>query len=209
MVVDVAAVAQGINGCVGTESGDGLAIGVIPVAGGSVAVDIHQPDHVALGVGDVVVDIAVLQQHEGMAVLVIEEVQDVVPIGQPHQLAAGVVIGVHHTVDRLGGPQTFCIIGEAQALGAVGGSSHFPSMLPSEAPAIVVACGIADGVISNGSAIVSSQQIAPVAVAVGVSVGRSVLDRLGDIACIVVGVAKIAFLPGGECGYWKFLLVRM
>ena len=93
MVEDVAAVAQGIDIGMRAERRGGLAVGIIPVAGCNVAVDIHQPDHVALGIGDVVVDIAVLQQHEGRTVLVIEEVQYVVPVSLTDQLAAGVVRG--------------------------------------------------------------------------------------------------------------------
>ena len=68
MVEDVAAVAQGVNGGVGTKGRNGLAVGIVPIAGSGIAVDIHQPDHVALGIGDVVVDIAVLQQRIAAAI---------------------------------------------------------------------------------------------------------------------------------------------
>ena len=68
MVEDVAAVAQRIDVGMRTKGGDRLAVGIIPVAGCNVAIDIHQPDHVALGIGDVVVDIAVLQQRIAAAI---------------------------------------------------------------------------------------------------------------------------------------------
>ena len=64
----VAAVAQGVNVGMRAEGRGGLAVGIVPVAGCNVAVDIHQPDHVALSVGDVVVDIAVLQQRIAAAI---------------------------------------------------------------------------------------------------------------------------------------------
>ena len=91
MVEDVAAVAQRVNVGMRAEGRGGLAVGIVPVAGSNVAVDIHQPDHVALGIGNVVVDIPVLQQHEGRAVLVIEEVQDIVTVSLSDQLAAAIL----------------------------------------------------------------------------------------------------------------------
>ena len=68
VVEDVAAVAQRVNVGMRAEGRGGLAVGVVPVAGCNVAVDIHQPDHVALGIGNVVVDIAVLQQRIAAAI---------------------------------------------------------------------------------------------------------------------------------------------
>ena len=199
MVEYVAAVAQGVNVGMRAEGRGGLAVGVIPVTGCNVAVDVHQPDHVALSVGDVVVDITVLQQHEGCTVLVIEEVQNIVTVSLSDQLAAGVVIGVYYTVDGLGSPQAVGIVGKAQVLTALGSSCHFPALLPGEVPAVVVTCGIANGVVGDGGTVILGQQVAPVAVTVGVGISRSVLDGFGDITCIVIGVAKISFLPGGDC----------
>ena len=55
MVVDVAAVTQGVDGCMGAGFEDRIAVGVILVHRRDVARGIHQTDHIALGVGDVVV----------------------------------------------------------------------------------------------------------------------------------------------------------
>ena len=91
MVEDVAAVAQGIDIGMRAEGRGGLAVGIVPVAGSNVAVDIHQPDHITLGIGDVIVDVTVLQQHEGRTVLVIEEVQYIVTVSLSDQLAAAIL----------------------------------------------------------------------------------------------------------------------
>ena len=58
-------------------------------------------------------------------------------------------------------------------------------MFPGKGPAPVRE-GVAHAVVSNGAAVVSCQQVAPIRIAIGVGVAVSG----EDIACIVIAVAK-------------------
>ena len=59
-IVIIAAVTEGVDICVGAGGLDGIAVGVVLVVGRSISVDIHQPNYIALQVGDVVVNSVVI-----------------------------------------------------------------------------------------------------------------------------------------------------
>ena len=80
-IIIVATVAQRIDICMGAGSLDDLAVGVIAVVCCRLTQVVHQPDHIALQVGDVVVNGVVgasngaLPHGNGSAVGVVEEVR--------------------------------------------------------------------------------------------------------------------------------------
>ena len=129
---------------------DGIAVGVIFVVGSGGTVDIHQPDHIALQVGDVVVNSVVitgciaLPHGDGSAVDIVEEIKDVVPIGHPGKLRTDIVVVINYTIDSLAGTQTVMVIGVTDTIGAVGCSCQLSAMLPSKVPpcTIVITGGI-------------------------------------------------------------------
>ena len=80
-IIIISTVAQRIDICVGAGSLDDLAVGVIAVVCCRLTQVVHQPDHIALQVGDVVVNRVVgasdgaLTHGNGRAVSVVEEVR--------------------------------------------------------------------------------------------------------------------------------------
>ena len=73
--------------------------------------------------------------------------------------------------------QTVSTVGIADIGGSVGSRCQLPPMLPGEGPpgAVIVAGGIADGIVGNGFAIVGRQQVTPACVAVGVGMPSGIL----------------------------------
>ena len=82
---------------------------------------IRNGHYVALKVGDVIVEDTIVLQRIGIAMGIVEEVHGVTTEAFPQQLAAGVIVAVHNTVDCLTGSQTVCVIGVADGIGAVVG----------------------------------------------------------------------------------------
>ena len=94
-VVDIAAVAQGVDGSQGDVGGirgnRGFSVGVVSIADHGCTKAVHDVEHIALEVGHIVVGGAVILQGIGVTALVIEEVQGVGAPGFPQELAAGIV----------------------------------------------------------------------------------------------------------------------
>ena len=117
---------------------------------------------------------------------------------------------MNHTVHGLAGSHTIQIIGIGDGSGAAGCGCQLPAVLPGEGPlgAIVVAEGIAGGVVGDGTFVKCRQQVTPVAVTIGVVVfsctvigGQNVtrgvvgvivsggaVSGLGQLVLVVVGV---------------------
>jgi len=76
-------VRTGSSGCV--------AIGVVLVPGGGIACSVYQSYDVALEVGDVIVDRAILLHGDGSTVGIIEEIQDGAAVDFPEEFGSGVV----------------------------------------------------------------------------------------------------------------------
>ena len=190
LVVDVPTIPQGVDICQSASSRKNLAIGVIVVACDNVLAAIHNPHHVTLEVGDIIVDCAVVLHGVGCTIGIIEEVNGIGSPGHAHQLAAGVIIAVSGATHSLAGSQAVCIVGKAQAAGSVGGRRQTPAILPRHCPpgAVVVAGGVANGIIGNAVTVKGSEQILPVCVAVGVTVSGSAIGRSQDIARTIVGI---------------------
>ena len=116
MIVDIATVAQGVDICVGAGGLKDVAEGIVFIICCRVAVDIHQPDYVALEVRNVVVNYIVVVGRITVAhgnrdtIDVIGEVQNVVTVGHADKLRAVVIVAVHHTVYSLAGSQAVGIV---------------------------------------------------------------------------------------------------
>jgi len=96
-IVVIASVTQGVDGCVGAGGRDRIAVGVVFVISGGAAGGVYQSYDVALEVGDVIVDRAVLLHGNGGAVGVVEEVQDGGAVGFAEEFGAGVVRNIVST----------------------------------------------------------------------------------------------------------------
>ena len=189
-VVDIPTVAQRVDICQSARCGNDFPVGVIVVACDSVLAAIHNPHHVPLQVGDVIIRRAVVLHGIGQAALIVEKVDDICSPAHAHQLAAGVIIAVSGATHSLAGPQTAGIIGEAQAVGSVGSRRQTSTVDPGKVPAsaIEVAGGVANGIIGNAIAVKGSKQILPVGITVGVTVSGSAIGRSQDIARTIVGI---------------------
>ena len=204
LVVDVPTVAQRVDACQSASSGDDLAIGVIVVACDNVLAGVHNPHHVTLEVGDVIIRRAIVLHGIGQAAGIVEEVNGIGSPGHAHQLAAGVIIAVSGATHSLAGPQTAGIIGEAQASGSVRSSCQAPAVGPGHCPAsaVVVAGGIARSIIGDAVAVKGRQQILPIGVAVGISVtigAENVTYGIIDveIRCIALSLEQLALVVVG------------
>ena len=142
-------------------------------------------------VGDVIVHRAVVLHGVGCTIGIIEEVNGIGSPGHAHQLAAGVIIAVSGAAHSLAGSQSAGIVGEAQAVGSVGGRRQAPAVLPRHCPpgAVAVAGGIAYGVVDNRLPVKKTgEQILPVGITVGVAVGGGAIGGGQNVACAVVGI---------------------
>ena len=97
-VVDVAAVAQGVQVAqgVGEDAGGGVGVapGIVGIVDQAVAYGVGDGDHVALNVGDVVIHRSVVGQGEGLSVRVVGKVQRVAATGHPGKLPAVIDVAV-------------------------------------------------------------------------------------------------------------------
>ena len=161
LVVDVPTVAQGVDVCQGARSGNDLAIGVVVVAGHHRAAGVYDAHDIALEIGDIVVHCAVVLHGIGRTIGIVEEVNGIGSPGHAHQLAAGVVVVVGSAVHGLAGSQSAGIIGEAQAVGPIGGGGQISTVDPGKVPAgaVVVAGGVANGIIGDGFSVIGGQNI--------------------------------------------------
>ena len=81
-----------------------FAVSGVGVADHGFAGSIYQGYYVALQVGDIVVNRAIVLQRVRSAVGIIEEVQGIAAIGFPQQLITGIVISMSNSVGLLGQP---------------------------------------------------------------------------------------------------------
>ena len=189
LVVHVSTVAQGVDACQGSRCRDDLAIGIVVIAGRHRTAGVHNAHYVALEIGDVIVHRAVVLHGVGCTIGIIEEVNGIGSPGHAHQLAAGVVVAVGGAVHGLAGSQAAGIISKAQVVGSIGDGGQSPTIDPGKVPAgaIVVAGGVANGIVSNAVAVKGSEQILPGGVTVGVGVPISSQDVARAIVGIGVG----------------------
>ena len=191
-VVVITTVTQGVDTYQRAGCGEDFAVGIVDVGCNNSSGGVNQVEHVTLGVGDVVILGAVVGQGEGVSVGIVGKIKGIVSISLPEQLSASVVVGMEGAVDSLACPQTVHSVGVRNGRTAVVCRRQPTAALPGEVPAcaVVIAQGVANGIIGDGMSIVRRQQVWPRSVAVGVSVpicrqeiARGIVGvRIGDAA---------------------------
>ena len=201
MVIDIAAVAEGVEGGEGDIGGIGdgedIAPGVVGVTDYGVAGAIQNGYHITLQVGGVEVGYAVMGQGQGGAFRSVGEVEGVIPHRQLAQAAAVVDVIVSGSSVGATGAQAVYIVGVIPGGASVGHGGKLPAMLPGVAPC-AVAEGIANAVVGNVDPIVGCQQVAPFFVAVGVAYGVGRCSQFpGGVAvlCAAEDIARGVVAP--------------
>jgi len=190
-----------------------LTPGVVGITGIHIAVVVLNPDHIALLIGDILVDRSILVECSvvgnrlGNTIGIVGEVQDIISVPHFLQLVAVVDVGVATVAVGAGCTHTVGVIGKCPNLIGVGHGRQLSAMLPSISP---VAKGqrIADLIIGEGSAVVFGQQVAPVSITVGIICGIGGGSQLSGgigILGLVLNVARIVIAPGP--GLSRFLIV--
>ena len=165
---------------------DQIAVWIVIVTCDYRALSVYNGHYIALKIGDVVVENTIVLQRIGIAVGIVEEVQGVAAKAFPQQFTTGIIVGVLNTVDCLTGSQTVGIIGVADSIGAVAGICEPSALRPCERPTVtvIVAGGIAHGIVGDTLAINRSQQVLPARIPIGV--GMPIAGQ--DVAHSIVGV---------------------
>jgi len=183
----------------GTGSGGCVAVGIVFVPGGGIACGVNQSYDIALHIGDVIVDRAILLHGDGRTVGIVEEVENRRSIGFSEEFATGVIVGMGYSAYYLGSTNAVGRIIIGGSCGAVVGRLQSAAITPGEGPAgaVVVAGGITCIIVRDGLTIVSGKQIAPICVVIGVSVVSTTLIGREDITGCIVGVAVVRAAAGG------------
>ena len=107
-VIIIRSVAQGVirsqGACQGAGGAEHLAVGTVGVTDNGGAGGIYDVQDIALEIGDVIVQGAVVLDGIGGTHSIVEEVQGVAAIGFPQQLITGIVISMSNSVGLLGQP---------------------------------------------------------------------------------------------------------
>ena len=94
LVIDIPTIPQGVQLCQCTRHGNDVAPGIVSILGSAAAIGTFQLHYIALQVGDVIVDGAIVGHGQRRAVGIVAEIQNVVPNGHPHQLVTGIDVAV-------------------------------------------------------------------------------------------------------------------
>ena len=211
LVVDVPTIPQGVDVCQGAHSGDDFTIGIVVIACNNRAAGVYDVHYVTLEVGHVVVHRAIVLHGIGQAAGIIEEVDGIGVPGHAQQLTTGIVVAVSNAVHSLAGSQAAGIVGKTQAVASVGSGCKATAVGPGEVPAnaVVVAGGIAYGVVDNRLPVKTGEQILPVGITVGVAVGGGAIGGGQNVAYRVIGIG-VAFSgeypPGTRTGLCAHLI---
>ena len=147
-------------------------------------------DNVTLLVQNVVIGSAVIFQRIGLPGVVIDKIHDVVAPGLAYHLTVLGDVVVGYAVDRFTVPDAGEVIGVADIVAAFVCLRQLPPVRPAQIPVtgtVVPDVGVANGIIGDCFAVVSSQQVQPFAVAVGVGMGFCTADT-ADVSIGVIGV---------------------
>ena len=185
-VVDIAAVAQGVQGAygagLGAGGGKGIAPGIVGVAGHGAAEGIKQAYDIALQVRHIVVDGGAVGDGEGQTGGIVGEIESIAALGHLHQLAAVIDIFPGGGSAVLGayplGAQAIGIVGKGPAFAGTLHGGQLPAMLPGHDP-IAVGQGVSDLVVGDGHGAVGGQLILPAGGVVAVGAGGSIAGDSG------------------------------
>ena len=148
-IIVVATVVDGVHFCQRADSGNDLAVGVILVGSNSFSIGIDDLNHITLEVGNVIIYSTVMLQRIRSSGCVIEEVQSVIALGFPQQLAACVQVVMHNLVHGFASAQPIEIIGEINCSGIGFRTGQASAVRPGHGPpgAVVIAGGVANSMI--------------------------------------------------------------
>lgn len=106
-------------------------------------------------------------------------------------------VGIVQTVGALVGAEAVPGVDEGDGFAVHGQGIQLPPLDPAHGHAVVVAGGVADGVVGDGVTIVGGEQILPVRVAVGIGVGGVAIGDGEKIAHAVIGIGVGLSTAGG------------
>ncbi len=140
-------------------------------------------------------------------ICIVSKVQNGRTVSLAQQFSAAVVILMLDTVDSFTGSNSVTIVGESKGSISTTCSCQFSAILPSHGPtgAVVVACGIAVGIIGDRLVIVSNELVLPVVGAVGVSMRSTILGCGKNITYVIVSVGIL--IPTAACCTEKLSLL--
>ena len=164
LVVDVAPVAEGVQyaqcGCQGARAAEGLAPAVIAVFYNSCAGCVNDLDNVSLPVAQVVVIRPVVVHRCRVASGVVAEPQRVVPLNEPNQHTAVVVVVCNDVIDRLLQPQPILVVAAGDRVRPVGDPRQ---LLPTPGHSLApVGRRVPHGVVGDRLIAVADQLVLPV-----------------------------------------------
>jgi len=164
LVVDIAAVAEGVEGaeggCHGAGGGNGVAPGVIAVVNDRRSAAVQNGNHITLQVGDIVVGSAVIGNGHRHTYGIIGKVQRVITHGHLTQATAVVDVAIGRASVCPLGAHTVGIIGIIPSGRATGHTCQLSAVFPSVGPS-AVGKGVADSVVGYGLPVVAGEQVAP------------------------------------------------
>ena len=117
---------------------DQIAVRIVIVTCDYVALCIHDGHYIALKVGDVIVERAIVLQCIGVSARIVEEVRGVTAEAFPQQFTTGIIVGMLGAIYGLSGSQTIGIVSVADGIGAVAGICEPSALRLCECPAVTV-----------------------------------------------------------------------
>ena len=137
MVVDVASIAEGIQGakgvCHGAVGGENVAPGIVGIGHDGRSGGIQDRRYIALEVGNVVVGGAVVRYRHGSAGIV-GKVQHIASNGHLAQAGTIVDVVIRCSAVASGSPHPIGVVGVCPGSRTVGHSCQLPAMLPGIGP---------------------------------------------------------------------------
>ena len=167
------------------------------------AAAVHNGYNVALQVLHIPVACAIVHHHCRAPVRTVEEVQIVAALGQLYYIFPVKYIVRDRSADIFLHPQAVFIVGVAHAASALAHALQLPALCPDVRPR-AVARRVANRIIGDGRAVVRSQLVLPVSIAIGV---RDRLHRRAHGSCRIgirlltghVAAQVIAVHPSRAC----------
>ena len=176
-VVNISTVAQGVNF---TQVDIRVIIGrnqpspsVVDILDHGRARAVYDGDYIALQVRDVIVRGIIVANHQGSAIRTVAKAHHHTATGHLRQLGTVIQVGIGGASVGLLGPHAVGIISKVPGGSGLIHGVQLPTVLPVVCPCAVVH-GVADSVISDPFAIISSQKIAPIGITV------SIVDGIKD-----------------------------
>ena len=197
-IVVIAPVPQRVDAGQVAGGGEELAPGVVGVGGDAVSAAVQDAHNVSLQVGQIVIGdgrcggTGLIREGTGIAALIVEKLQLFAVVILGDKLAALPEVLVLHAAHGFGQAQAVAVVGVGDGQTGIGRACQSASVCPGEGGPVVPGGGVADGVIADGISVVGRQQVQPLAVPIGISIGICAVSLRSEIAVGIVGIG-----PGG------------